>query len=352
MTNEHTLLSFIAKRYISAREDAATDALGFLLNRSEVARNGLTDILLEHVPDIQSIASVENQFADADGGIPDVVCFDAAVQVQALIEAKFSAPLTRHQPNSYWKRLPADRPTALMFLAPADRLEHLLGDLTERLKEVGFQMGKQCHSTGLIAVQDTASPRRLVLISWDELLDQLAERARSGQDPQSQFEIEQLRGVARREYDETDLRRDRVLQDLIRRVLSRATRSGWVNTDGLSTGGYAEFSGRYLQLAGAYAFLGVNHRAWLETGHPVWLVFNRYGSREGITTEEVRKRLGNRGNSDWPLYRDDDYSLHLEMPPSGADDEVRISSVVAQLEEIAKLIDTDGPTYLAGANAQ
>ena len=31
MTNEHTLLSFIARRYITAREHAATDALGFII---------------------------------------------------------------------------------------------------------------------------------------------------------------------------------------------------------------------------------------------------------------------------------------------------------------------------------
>ena len=126
MTNEHTLLSFIARRYIAAREDAATDALGFILNRSEVARKALTDILHEQVPNILPVATVKNQFSDADGGVPDVACFDAAGQVQAFIEAKFSAPLTHHQPNTYWQRLPPDRATALVFLAPADRLDHLL----------------------------------------------------------------------------------------------------------------------------------------------------------------------------------------------------------------------------------
>ena len=65
------------------------------------------------------------------------------VKSKHLIEAKFSAPLTHHQPNTYWQRLPSDRPTALVFLAPADRLDHLLGDLTERLKAVGFRMGDQ-----------------------------------------------------------------------------------------------------------------------------------------------------------------------------------------------------------------
>ena len=352
MTNEHTLLSFIARRYIGAREDASTDALGFILNRSEAARKGLTDMLREQVPNILPIARVENQFVDADGGIPDVVCFDEASQVQAFIEAKCSVPLTHHQPNTYWQRLPPDRPTALVFLAPADRLDHLLGDLTERLQAVGFQMGDQCGATNLITVRDTASLRHLVLISWDELLDRLAGQVRSGEDPQAQFEIEQLRGVARREYDETDLRRGRVLQNVIRVALNRATRGGWVNTDNLSTGGYSEFAGRYLRLAGSYAFLGVNYKAWRATGQLLWLVFNKFGGRESVTTEEVRKKLGSRGNSDWPLYRDDDYCVCLEMPPIGTDDEARIASVVAQLEEIAQLIDPDGPTYTVAKGAQ
>ena len=353
MTNEHTLLSFIARWYIAAREDAATDALGFILNRSEAARNRLTDILREQVPNIVPVATVKNQFSDADGGIPDVACFDVAGRVQALIEAKFSAPLTHHQPNTYWQRLPPDVPTALVFLAPSDRLGHPLGDLTERLQAVGFRMGDQHGATNLITVRDTASLRHLILISWDELLDRLAQPARSGEDSQSQFEIEQLRGVTRREYDETDLRRDRVLQDLIREALNRAARRGWANTENLSSGGHSEFAGRYLLLAGTYAFLGVNRKAWRATDRPLWLIFNRYGgSRERVPTEEVRVKLGGRGNSEWPLYRADDYCVPLEMPPPGANDEERITCLVTQLEEIAQLIDPSGPTYPVLTGAQ
>ena len=62
MTNEHTLLSFIARRYIAAREDVATDELGFILNRSEVARKALTDILHEQVPNILPVATVKTNF--------------------------------------------------------------------------------------------------------------------------------------------------------------------------------------------------------------------------------------------------------------------------------------------------
>jgi len=229
------------------------------------------------------------------------------------------------------------------------RLDHLLADLTERLKAVGFQKGAQRGANNLITVQDKASPRRLMLISWDELLGRLAEQAISGHDPKTQFEIEQLRGVVRRECDETDLRRDRVLQGLIREVINRATRGGWANTDNLGSGGHSEFTGRYLLLAGTYAFLGLNNKAWREVDRPLWLVFNKFGgSRERVSTEEVRAKLGGRGNSDWPLYRADDYCVPLEMPPPGADHEARLAFVVAQLEEISQLIDPNGPTYPDG----
>ena len=62
-------------------------------------------------------------------------------------------------------------------------------------------------------------------------------------------------------------------------------------------------------------------------------------------------KLSGRGNSEWPLYRADDYCVPLEMPP-GADDEERIASVAAQLEEIAQLIDPSGPTYLVATGSQ
>ena len=119
--------------------------------------------------------------------------------------------------------------------------------------------------------------------------------------------------------------------------------SGVAPSDKASTG----LGGRYYAKPAALP-VAVSRAA----GQLFWLVFNKFGGRERVTTEEVRKKLGSRGNSDWLLYRDDDYCVCLEMPPIGADDEARIASVVAQLEEIAQLIDPDGPTYPVATGAQ
>ena len=342
MVTEHTLLSFIARRYISAREDAATDALGFILNKSKAAKEGLSALLQEAVPGVSPIARVKNPFGTDDGGVPDLACLDDQDKVQALIEAKFLAPLTYHQPNTYWKRLPSQTPSALVFLAPADRLISLLNELKARLEGKGCKLGEMSGSTEWVSVQARDSRRRLVLISWDTLLHRLVELTAQKEDSQAHFELEQLRGLASNEYAKHDLSRDGVLQNLIRDAIRQAEQEGWVNTDGLAAGGNAEFPGRYLRLAGAYAFLGLNYKGRQETGKLIWLVFNEYGSNPGqVTIGQVHERLGDTGKSGAVRGREDDYSVLLETPLSGIDLQARVRFIVDQLADIGRRLNPE-----------
>ncbi len=345
MTTEHTLLSFITRRYVSAREDAATDALGFVLKRSKGATKGLSDVLSENVPGLREIVKVENQVADLDSGIPDLAGFDACEgRAPVLIEAKFLAPLTRHQPNTYWQRLPKNSPAALVFLAPKDRLPYLLDELLPRLREIGVETEEVKRTADLIVSKDLANKRMriLMLISWDELLARLIQSANQGSDGQTVFELEQIAGIASREYEATDLSRDTVLRDLIRDAIYQGRREGWVNTDGLAAGGWTEFPGRFLRLAGAYAFLGLNYNGQRETGQLMWLVFNEYGSRPGeVTTSQVRERLSDTGSSDRARGHHLDYSVVLDTPPSGLDVTARVRFMVEQLAKIGRKINPE-----------
>ena len=45
MADEGSLLSFIARRHTVGREDVATDALSFILSRSNPAKRALSDLL-------------------------------------------------------------------------------------------------------------------------------------------------------------------------------------------------------------------------------------------------------------------------------------------------------------------
>ena len=201
MIPSHSLLSFIVKRDVKTKENAATDALGFILATSKASRKGLSDLLQAKAIRISPIASVDIQ-PPVGGGIPDLACRDSDGVIQALLEAKFWARLTPHQPNTYWENLPHDTPSALVFLVPTYRLAAMLHELTGHLVNVGFESGGKDRSSDCITVRDKKSKRCLMLISWDELFRYLKKSAKANDDSQALFELEQLRGVAVHESSE------------------------------------------------------------------------------------------------------------------------------------------------------
>ena len=121
MAEESTLLSFIAQRHTLGLEDVATDALYFILSRSTSAREALSEFLGgENGP--LPIAEVKPWVADAHGAMPDLACLDEDGILVAFIESKFWAPLTSHQPVTYWQGLP--RPGTYGTSVPGAGLPH------------------------------------------------------------------------------------------------------------------------------------------------------------------------------------------------------------------------------------
>ena len=134
-----------------------------------------------------------------------MACRDSKGDILALLEAKFWARLTPHQPNTYWEYLPNDTPSALVFLVPTYRLPAMLHELTGRLVNVGFESNGQDPSSDCITVPDMKSKRCLMLISWDELFRNLTKSAKANDDSQALLELEQLREVAVHESSEMGL---------------------------------------------------------------------------------------------------------------------------------------------------
>ena len=339
MTTEHTLLSFIMRRYVSAREDAATDALGWILNHSSGARDGFMGFLREIVPGVTEVTSANSRVVSADKGVPDLDSRDKSGNVVAFVESKFWAPLTRHQPVSYWNQLPTDAVSVLLVIAPKYRVcdsDYLWDELISRLRSSDYVMENAKSGAAIRAASHISSNRTLILSTWDLVLDQMAEAAQKCTDNQALFEIGELRGVASAEYDASDTSRDDVLRELIRDAVNQAEREGWVDTNGLSWGGWREFPGRFLCLSGAYAFLGLNYRGLDDTGRLMWLVFNEYGNKPGqVTTAEVHERLGDVGRPGNVRGHDMDYSVLLETPTPDLDSRAQVQFLVEQLRSIA-----------------
>ena len=179
MPQESSLLSFIAQRHTIGLEDVATDALFFILSRSTSAKQALSELLAdEHGP--MPIAKAQPWATDEHGAIPDLACLDEDGNLVALVESKFWAPLTHHQPVTYWQGLPAHRRAVLLFIAPDYRVDQgtLWEEMEVRLRDAGHELSPADRDHGLITAPSKDDQRRLMLTTWQLLLDRMAQGPR------------------------------------------------------------------------------------------------------------------------------------------------------------------------------
>ena len=194
MSTDTPLPGHSAPRLTDQTEDAAVEALGHILSQSEAARSALESTLREGGTAVGSIAGVDSQDIGGEGERPGLAGHDDEGAVRVLIKAMCWTALTRNQPNGYFKRLPLDRPAALLFVAPAARLGTLWPELCRRADEQFTIIGATTPGD-LRAATVSGGERRLMLTSWAALLD-LMERVASGAgDREAEAGIRRLRGV-------------------------------------------------------------------------------------------------------------------------------------------------------------
>ena len=344
MADERSLLSFIARRHTVGREDVATDALSFILSRSNSARRALSDFLFDGGGSLP-VARAKPWGADALGAIPDLACCDDNDDLVALTESKFWAGLTHHQPVAYWEKLPVDRPAVLLFLAPGYRVNSgsLWDELVDRLHSAGHELDPADRRESLLTASAKVGQQRLILTTWNLLLEKMALKAKDAGDVQASFEIAELQGLAADVTAAENPRRDENLKKLIADAVKRVEQSGWANSDGLTVGQGYEYYGRYLRLAGAFAWLGFDYRAVKQMpGKPLWLKFYP-DPTASVSVEEVRSRLGSLVEPRFP-WGSGNTCVPIALP-TVADTDAAPDAIVAEVERIAKLIDPDGPTY-------
>ena len=356
MPDNNGLLAHIARRHIGSREDVATDALAFILNRSDAARSAFADFLRDGGADPLPIAEARTQYFlpnGPNGTWPDLACLDADGNILGLVESKFGATLTDSQPKDYWPALPAHSPATLLFVAPPYRVNEgsLWGDLVGRLWNAGYSLGETRQGQSLISAPEQDGPRRLVLCSWGLLLDHLAQAALAGRDWQALFEIAELRGLADSVIAGTVPQRDENIRNLIRSAVNRLVQSGWANTDHFLWGSPLPDSyGRYLHFAGAFAWFGISYAERRSSNRPLWLVFcDSFGvpSRLDVTADQVRHRLADLESADL-LGSGGAFCVPVDWPQGDTTDDM-LDALVGQLEDIASKI-CDCPPYLKDAS--
>jgi hypothetical protein len=126
------LIAHLVTRFAAHPENLATEALAYILRNSGTARLAFLRHLSEFGPALPETLTFRTQASGADNAIPDLIGADEEGRQLVIAEAKFWAGLSDHQPSTYLRRLPADHPGVVIFVAPQARFQTLWPELLRR----------------------------------------------------------------------------------------------------------------------------------------------------------------------------------------------------------------------------
>lgn len=314
------LLTYLADRFVVQREDLATEALLFILRKSDAASAEILRILSD-LGYIQSGTAVfRSQMRFEGGERPDLVAIvDGRARV--LLEAKFWAGLTDHQPITYLDTLEKEGNGALVFVAPYRRLEILWMELERRIRESGRELGALVNPfRGARAA--TVGEIRLMAVSWNTLLTRIDQALAIEGEGELRESLGQLQTLCRREDTEAFLpitqeeltssfpRRLEQFGVLVDDAVARIVKAGIADTKGLRAAAGNGWYGRYVHLAGTGCLLHVSSRKWADVeSTPIWL---RVKDRNWEVSPELRSAFDQAQSAG--LFRYYDRGNGLEVP--------------------------------------
>lgn len=346
-----SVLAHIA-RGISQKENVATDALAFVLNRSPAAREALRRQIAAIVGDLPAIARVATQIAVGEESRPDVLVHGEDGATLGYLEAKFWAALTNAQPTSYVDRLSAAGGGVLVIVAPERRMSTLHLEVRERLRAASPKdSGPRALSVGSV---------RIGLLSWSKLLASVS--AAVADDPAAASDVGQLVGLVARfesrgfipftrdELDDLQVpRRIQALGELVDEIVDRAAKLGVLNIKRMRHSRGAGHVGRYVGFSRAGAWLGLAHTQWGSRGRtPFWLRFdNSSWGRGPLVIDALRAWT----TSEPPrAYADDGATMRVPLlVPVGVEKDAVIDEVLRQLREVDEALTSAGLPLLEGA---
>ena len=291
MDNESGLLAYLIPRLTSRSEDTATEALAFILKKSEACRRELDKLLSEQDLDLASITRLETQVKFDDECRPDMVGYDNERRERLVVESKFWAALLEGQASCYFSHIDESEPGILLFIAPATRIETLWAEIKRQMETGEHPISSESGERGdrTYRARVVGSANHLMLVSWDLVLERLA--AAASTDPQAASDIQQLRGftdlqdldafqpIQREELSPSLARRVLWINKLVDNVVERGVEDGWMSVDTWHPARFRTGSGRnfrFVEDSGASRsdsfYLGTAFDTWATMGDtPLWL---------------------------------------------------------------------------------
>jgi hypothetical protein len=348
MTHD-TLFGHLAHRFVSQRENLATEALSYILSRSAVARAAVIQLMASAGAKLPSDLRFRTQATSGDQAIPDLVGEDEEGRQVFIGEAKFWAGFTEAQPVEYIRRLQPGGGGVLAVIAPEARLSLLWHELTRRCEraEVKLSEGKWW-GTGMAAAEIIPG-RRLVLVSWRALLAAIRSAVDAAGEDRVVADVVQLQGLCESMDSEAFLplsseeltgsigRRILQFNGLINEAYTRLAGQGIADGTGLRPTKGSGWYGRFCRISGFPALLHcsmgmwgthANTPLWLRVYGPGWKARSRVVAR---ALEPLISRGGQVIEERWG------YEIPLELP-TGVERDGVLDAVMRQLHEVADLL--------------
>jgi hypothetical protein len=192
----NSVLAALTVKLTRQYENAATEALMYVL-RTHAPSSAAISELLRHsgLPDDLPRLAFRTQVYGADGSIPDLVGIDASGVERLIVEAKFWAELTDHQPVSYLRRLSESLSSVLLFVCPEKRVQGLWDVLKSRVRPTVAALGCPGGLPQAVTWLKIPPTGHLAIVSWHALLSTLASDAAAQGDRLYESDIHQLEGL-------------------------------------------------------------------------------------------------------------------------------------------------------------
>lgn len=348
-----SLFGHLALRFGSSPENLATEALSFILNKSQVARESFTN-LLAHLqvllpPNLKF--DTQNRSED-DPAIPDLVGKDANGRAVLLGEAKFWAGLTDNQPVTYLQRLAQSNGILLIFFAPSMRFPTLWPELQRRCNYAGIQLDTLQTEFSEIRIAKTQQGQFLILMTWKILLNSIhhslitqGEMDMAGNIIQLQGLCEQMDNLAFLPLQSEELTSNisrRFLQycDLVDEVTEKLVSERFASISGFKATGTRSGYIRYMKINKRSISIEFNADLWTKyRATPLWL---------GIRSEtwkydpEAKNKLV-RLETEEPsrLFREGDalyVPLFLDI---GVEKDEVVKNIIKQIKDVFELLNVE-----------
>ena len=347
MHEETTLLAHLVPRITNRIEDTATDALAFILNKSENCREAFNDLLRDGGFGVELVNRFQTQVTYEDGSRPDMNGYDKTGTKRLLVESKFWATLLQGQASGYLDQLDGEGPGMLLFIAPESRLTTLWPEIERQMRDAGKEIEPIETQSNIRKARIANSDKGLMLVSWDQLLRRLSDAA--GGDSQVASDIQQLGGLARRQDAEAFLpihpeelapslpRRIRLINRLIDEAIRKGRQDIGITTEGLRRAPQIQGYGRYFRFREVPGdlFLCVNYRLWsTEADTPLWLWISL---QVPVNVDKLRGKFPSMiENGGYGPY---DVPIHLK---TGVEHQAVLDDVIRQIKDIKESINASG----------